>query len=44
MHLIIFNLELIVVGLLAGIVSTAAGLASLVSYPALLMLDNYQLF
>ncbi|SEM39892.1 hypothetical protein SAMN05216431_10272 [Ligilactobacillus sp. WC1T17] len=38
MHLIIFNLELIVVGLLAGIVSTAAGLASLVSYPALLML------
>lgn len=34
----VFTLFLLVIGILAGIISAAAGLASLVSYPSLLML------
>lgn len=34
----VFSLFLLVIGILAGIISAAAGLASLVSYPSLLML------
>ena len=35
---ITFFITLVIVGVLAGIVSAAAGLASLISYPALLMM------
>ena len=35
---ITFFVVLIIIGILAGIVSAAAGLASLISYPALLMM------